>query len=106
MSFLNFFEKPKNERASDLEQKTVSGNNYFDENESREGGSHVDESTGENYDNETDMDSESPEMQTISHVSEDKKYERLKEDLDDEGAKLLREQFKDNPEALKELGLD
>lgn len=100
MSFLNIFENNKNERAEDLTREQMNGETYFDENESRFGQNLTDEATGESYKNDTDMDTESPEMSTVS--LESKNFD----DLEDDNAKLLREKFKDHPEILKELGLD
>ncbi len=90
----------KNERAADLTKEQMDGTTYFDENESREGGSTIDEATGESYKNDADMDTESPEMSTVSW--EPKNFD----DLEDDNAKLLREKFKNHPEILKELGLE
>ena len=46
-----------NERAQDLNKSDIDGSTFFDVNESHLGGSHVDEATGERYNNDGDMDS-------------------------------------------------
>jgi hypothetical protein len=55
----------ENERAKELTRDMANGTNYFDENESREGGSLIDEATGESYKNDTSMDYESPETSIV-----------------------------------------
>ncbi len=89
-----------NDRAKDLNKSDIDGSTFFDENESRHGGSHVDEATGERYQNDTDMDSESPEMHAINTVIDIKNH---KFDEEDETTQLLRDSFKDHPNRDEEL---
>lgn len=60
------FLNPKNERADDLNKSMMDGTTYFDENESRQGGSLIDEATGMPYNNEESMDSVSPEKSLVN----------------------------------------
>lgn len=101
MKFFNPFENKTNVRARELSKDLADGTTYFDQNEREHDGAFYDEATGKEYKNDTDMDSESPEMSTVSESSK-----KNLSDLEDENAKLLREAYKDNPEILKELGLD
>ncbi len=61
----------ENERAHDLGKSQADGSTYFDENESREGGSMIDESTGLPYRNDRGMDSSSPERSVVKKVKEE-----------------------------------
>lgn len=91
-----------NERAKDLNKSDIDGSTFFDENESRHGGSHVDEATGKAYNNDRDMDAESPEMNTVRETT------FSNDDLnnpEDPAIQLLREKFKNDPDALREMGL-
>jgi hypothetical protein len=91
-----------NERAKDLNRSEIDGTTFFDENERHHDGSHVDEATGERYNNDDDMDSQSPEMKTVAETTFSNKDLNNPEDP---AIQLLREQFKNDPEALREMGL-
>ncbi len=51
----------ENLRAKELDKSMMDGTTFFDEDESREGGSMIDEATGNRYNNSEDMDAISPE---------------------------------------------
>ncbi len=89
-----------NERAKDLNKSDIDGSTFFDENESRHGGSHVDEATGKAYDNDRDMDAESPEMHATNTVIDINNHTFEEED---EVTQLLRDSFKDHPNRDEEL---
>lgn len=55
-----------NERAKQFDLSDINGTGFFDENESRLGGSQIDEATGLPYNNETSMDQEAPEAQVFT----------------------------------------
>ena len=61
----------ENLRANELHKAYMDGTTYFDENESREGGSMVDEATGKPYRNDQSMDSISPERSVVKKVKEE-----------------------------------
>lgn len=91
-----------NDRARELDKSEIDGTTFFDENESRHGGSHIDEATGNRYTNDGDMDNESPEKDLVSETifsNDDLNHP------EDPAIKLLREKFKNDPDALREMGL-
>jgi hypothetical protein len=89
-----------NDRARELDMSEIDGTTFFDENESRHGASHVDEATGERYQNDTDMDSESPEMHAINSIID---MDNRKFDPEDDVTKMLRKSYKDHPNRDEEL---
>lgn len=60
------FNAGDNLRAKELDKGMMDGTTFFDENESREGGSMIDEATGKPYQNDQDMDEISPENELVA----------------------------------------
>lgn len=92
-----------NDRAKELDRSDIDGTTFFDENEDRHSGSQIDEATGKKYNNSDDMDASSPEKQAI-HETDFSDNGLVKED--DLATALLLEQYKDQPEILREMGID